>query len=311
MTDSNDGLETANFINLRPYYVYELRDSRTNLPFYVGKGKNNRIDMHEIEAEKIKQNAAVENSDSDDLDESGDRSSKKISMINEIKAAGSEIIKIIVGRFETAGEALMVESVLIKWIYGFDNLANAVHGHNHKFVRPFEQKQSRVYEEIEGIDRPRRIAGIRDGKYTEKLWTQISNNSVYEKLEALRDDLRSRATLGQYSVGDPDLSVPMDPCIMVHGFDDAIQLQVKMQLTGKKVVLNLIPLGRECANEFNSALSELDEPYTVKKGNRFKYYTQTHDFSSNASGLANGISYENVALISQMIIEVIARLSRR
>ena len=32
------------------YYVYELIDPRDGQPFYIGKGKANRIDQHEIEA---------------------------------------------------------------------------------------------------------------------------------------------------------------------------------------------------------------------------------------------------------------------
>lgn len=312
MANLNDEFKNVNYINLKTFYVYELRDPRTNAPFYVGKGKNNRIDMHEIEAEKIKQNIAPTNSDLDDSDESDKESSEKVKQINYIKAAGFDVVKIIVGRFETEGEALMVESVLIKWVYGFDNLTNVVHGHSQKFVRPFEQKQTGEFKEIDGIDRPRSIAGIRDGRYTEKKREQISSNSIYEKLESLRDDLNRRAAHRQYNVGDPDLSVPQDPCIMVSGFDDAIQLQVKMQLTGETVVFNLIPVDREQANEFKEVLTtKITEPYTIKKGNRFKYYTQSHDFSTKAGGLVKGISYKKVELILTMIDEIISRIKSR
>lgn len=38
--------------NATEFYVYELRDPRNGLPFYVGKGKGDRINAHEREARK-------------------------------------------------------------------------------------------------------------------------------------------------------------------------------------------------------------------------------------------------------------------
>jgi hypothetical protein len=40
------------------YYVYELIDPRVNLPFYVGKGKNDRVYFHLSEQSRVKSDNA-------------------------------------------------------------------------------------------------------------------------------------------------------------------------------------------------------------------------------------------------------------
>ena len=128
----DDGTD-ENRLELLPYYVYELRDPRTNEVFYVGKGTKDRLDAHSAEEENA-----------------------KAARIQQVEQSGREVLRIIVGRFRTEEEALAVEAVSIKWTYGFANLTNRVHGHRHRFVRPYEQKATAIYTQIPGIDRPRK-----------------------------------------------------------------------------------------------------------------------------------------------------------
>ena len=162
----DDDIENGNSIELLPFYVYELRDPRTNSVFYVGKGTKNRLEVH-----------------------SADEENSKSARIHEIERAGQTVVRIIVGRFRTEEEAFAVEAVFIKWVYGFSNLTNLVHGHRHRLVRPYKQKTTALYASIPGIDRNRPIRTSRDGTYTEKIRDKLSQNQIFEKLESLRDEV--------------------------------------------------------------------------------------------------------------------------
>jgi len=92
----------------KQYYVYTLLDPRNNKPFYVGKGKGNRIDAHEKEAQ-------------------AGSNHPKCKLIREIRAAGLEIIKNIVKWFTKEDAAYNYEKKLIKKI-GRHNLTNKTDG---------------------------------------------------------------------------------------------------------------------------------------------------------------------------------------
>lgn len=90
------------------WYVYQLIDPRDGKPFYVGKGKGNRINAHEREALM----GGV---------------SAKCQMIREIQGFGHEIIKRKVKEFELEQDAFDLEATLISNI-GLQNLTNCVSG---------------------------------------------------------------------------------------------------------------------------------------------------------------------------------------
>ena len=100
------------------YYVYELIDPRNGRPFYVGKGKNARIDAHETEAR------------------SG-RVSRKCDMIRDIEAVGLSVLKRKIQYFAVDRDAYAFEADLIN-SYGLDNLTNVVPGGRGYVVDPEE-----------------------------------------------------------------------------------------------------------------------------------------------------------------------------
>ena len=283
-------------ISLLPHYVYELIDPRTNEVFYIGKGSGDRVDAHARTADRDEENA-------------------KAARITDIRQSGSDVLGVIIGRFQTEGEAFAVESVLIKWVYGFDNLTNRVHGHRHQLIRPRAHKELGVYYAIEGIDMGRKIIGMRDGSYTDAQIEKIRDNLIFEKLASLRDDLRQIARFRSWSISDPDLQVPMDPCIIVKGFHDAVQLQIKMQLTGETVVLNLVPTDstRSGVARFMDAITNIEEPWKPKKGSsRFGgRFTQTQDFVTSQGGYPRGILRSDVEVIARLSLVAVDRLSRQ
>ncbi len=79
------------------YYVYELIDPRVNLPFYVGKGKDNRVYFHLSEKSRAK-------SDNE----------RKFNKIQKIRVEGYEPEIKIVKYFENENDAYDYEEKLIK-----------------------------------------------------------------------------------------------------------------------------------------------------------------------------------------------------
>ena len=86
------------------YYVYELIDPRNQKPFYVGKGKKNRIHYHERESLK-------------------GVCSEKCNKIRDIHNSGLNIVKNFIAYFWDEGEAYQFEKLKIDEI-GIFNLTN-------------------------------------------------------------------------------------------------------------------------------------------------------------------------------------------
>ena len=116
------------------FYVYALRDPRNKTVFYVGKGVNDRIIQHQIEA-----------------DETPESQSLKLQTINEIRAAGLDVEHYFL-RFgiKTEAEAYAAEQAVIDALYlNGSNLTNLVKGHNSN-----SQGLARIDEIIERFGAP-------------------------------------------------------------------------------------------------------------------------------------------------------------
>lgn len=95
-------------INMLNYYVYVYSDPDTHKPFYVGKGKGNRVFAHMMTL---------------------DGESEKIKKIKEIQSRGKEpLIEILVHGVDEI-VAFKVEAAAIDLI-GIENLTNAQRGHH-------------------------------------------------------------------------------------------------------------------------------------------------------------------------------------
>lgn len=98
------------------YYVYLLIDPRTQEPFYVGKGKGNRMYDHEKEAKKGKY-------------------SRKCAFIRELLDAGLKIIYKVDSWHYAESAAFAREAALIEEI-GLSKLTNVMPGGGGVWVRP-------------------------------------------------------------------------------------------------------------------------------------------------------------------------------
>ncbi|WP_019028852.1 GIY-YIG nuclease family protein [Colwellia piezophila] len=187
------------------HYVYILFDTRNDKVFYVGKGQGLRIDAHE-----------------NDIQESA-----KVEMIKSLKQQDF-YGKRVIGRFETNNEARSVESVLIKWMYGFYNLTNMVHGFRSVNIRPEGD-----LEALQGLDVERKI-NLRDGSYTQDHEDKIIRNSVFEKL--LNVNQIAHDVLGDsYIIGEPDLRLAQDPTVFIYKEGWPARIRLKIGTSGKKV----------------------------------------------------------------------------
>jgi len=146
---------------LKRFYVYELIDPKNNNAFYVGKGQGERALTHGFEAGDERSN------------------SKKAQRIREIRERGQEERVVVIGRFDTEAEAYSVESTLIHWVYGIDNLTNIQGGHGSKFIRPRKE-----FAILMHLDIPKRQAKNRvsDGLYSEELRKKRDKFEVMEYL---------------------------------------------------------------------------------------------------------------------------------
>lgn len=267
---------------LLPFYVYELRDPRSGRVFYVGKGTGLRLDHH--------------TAGSDD---------EKRQRIDEIERAGFTVSRIVIGRFETEAEAYAVESVLIKWVYGFMNLTNKVHGHGGDAVRGWGASD----DPIPGLDVERPPPGVRDGSYTADLRERIERNDVVGKLEALRAALANAAQFQGRGLTfhDVDVSRPDNPGFRVTGFSDHVHLKVDMQKGGDRVKLGLGPIGRAHYEGFTHALTAIAQPYRIKNPDSPGRYTHTADFVRRGPwrhGIPYGTTDDIIAHIEQTLVRL-------
>lgn len=113
---------------IHPYFVYVLRDPsqadhEKGGVFYVGEGQGQRPYDH--------------------FKEPLDIDSAKLTRLRELRREYSEsdIVR-IVARVEKKSTALLIEALLIKFLYGRTSLTNQRDGHRSKNIRPFGSLQS-------------------------------------------------------------------------------------------------------------------------------------------------------------------------
>ena len=151
---------------LKEYYVYALFDKANNKVFYVGKGKGQRCFHHEREADR------------------SDLETEKIEMIRKLKARDSLGV-IILSRHDSQVEAYAVESVLIKWVYGKDNLTNQKYGEKSDYVRSYDNFKSGQARLDVGSTKSD------EGVFTEEKINDLRRYNTYEFRDQLRGSVEA------------------------------------------------------------------------------------------------------------------------
>lgn len=144
-----------------------------------------------------------------------------------------------------------------------------------------------------------------DLSYTEKQLLKIKENKIIEKLSYLKSNLITDPRFQKLQISEPDISFPQDPTIWLTGFDATIRIQLKMQLTGEKIVINFRP------NVYNVESREIFARQMEKcrlsvKTPTGKIYAPITDFKTKY-GYAGGIDRDQVEEIK---LELIATLNK-
>ncbi len=138
------------------YYVYALIDTKTNKPFYIGKGKDNRVKNHFTEAETYSGITDIDIAVDIEVEEMIKFSNvKKLAKIGELFSEGfmfQDIARIMAKNLDEES-AFTIESFLIKSMYGIGNLTNIVAGKHSERFRPYNNwKLLQGYDLIPSLD---------------------------------------------------------------------------------------------------------------------------------------------------------------
>lgn len=207
---SNSNEQASEVIKLKQFYVYVLIDPRDNEVFYVGKGQGERAFQHERDViSQINKLSA---------DEVTEFKHNKEERIKDILSCSREVSSFVIGRYNTEVESLAVESTLIKWVYGFDELTNKVHGHGHDSIRAKDD-----YSELPCIDVPEPIRS-NDGSFTEANRNGIVEHKIEEKLNILISLIQESDLACKNHVGTALLHQPKEPCFFIQ-YNEYIGIQ--------------------------------------------------------------------------------------
>jgi len=231
------------------YFVYVLIDPSNYEIFYVGKGQNLRNYDHKPGEEKQKE-----------------------IKIKEIERKGLKLITRIIGRYETEKEAFSVESTLIKWVYGKENLTNEVFGHGHSLIRPHSHLREKNFLDIPGIDQERQLY-FHSGDYTKIYKDQIRDNQILTKLNDLKEDLDH--FYPKLDISEPIILTAMDPCLLIPIpiFSNILQIQIRMPpKSGKYFTINFLPISSKLKKEFEKLILKKFPQEKVRSGNAYGKY---------------------------------------
>ncbi|EOT48601.1 MULTISPECIES: LEM-3-like GIY-YIG domain-containing protein [Enterococcus] len=178
------------------YYVYLLVDPRTNQPFYIGKGKGNRVFAH-------KQAALTRLKEMDALDDEETKQTLKIQTINEILAADLTVSSYIVSYGLTQAQAFASENALINYIklvQGIE-LTNIVNGHGTRAMLVEELEEQFGYQplDLKEIATDELILAV---KVKDAFQLSKDESKEYSIYAGSRDDMNLKSrTLGNWVIG--------------------------------------------------------------------------------------------------------------
>jgi LEM-3-like GIY-YIG domain len=250
---------------MKPFYVYVLIDPFVEEVFYVGKGKNRRIEQH---------TKYIHSGNADDK--------LKIKRINKIIARGGKVIDRVIGRYDTEQEAFAVESTLIKWVYGLENLTNVVHGHYHKDIR--DKGNLKI---IKGLDIEQKLFP-NDTVFTRELETENERYSISDKLNFVRNQLIIFNS--KWQISEPSFRKKKDPSIYVN-INNVSSLQLMMRSSGTDIVImniRAIKMGKEFNERF---IQRYDHKFNIKMRNSNDSYFKLEGWINFRPHYRNDIIY--------------------
>jgi hypothetical protein len=263
---------------MRPYYVYVLIDPIDSEVFYVGKGKGRRLEQHKKS-----------------VDNGIERNKEKEERIKKIQLRKEEVLELVVGRFDTEEEAYAVESTLIKWVYGFSNLTNSVHGHYHENIR-----NNGNLKPIQGLDVEKKISPG-DPVFTRELEIESERYSIKDKLLYLRKQLLLKNS--KLEISEPDFTKKKDPSLYVK-INNTARLQLMMRPSGTDVVIFNVRALKMDKHYNDSFIRKYEKHYDIKMRNFSDSYFKLDQWK----GKKPPHYKNNVDYISEEVIRTIEEL---
>ena len=261
---------------LLPYFVYLIFDPNEDIPFYIGKGTGKRDNDHQP----------------------GEKDDKE-RKIKNIRDRGETEIRVIIGRYKTEAEAFSVEATLIKWVYGFENLTNKILGKNSIFIRPHSQMSTNSFVHMDRIDREIKH-NVHTGAYTQELINSIKSNNIMVKLATIKEILV--VNFPDLNIQDEQILTAQDPCILISGFSDSVQIQVRMApKSGTFFTINYLTINSSSKVQFEETIFKLFKVNKVPKGNAYGKYLPYKEKENERFKLA----YKDYEKIGEIIKKVL------
>lgn len=189
-------------------YVYMLFDPNyRSVPFYIGKGKGNRVFSHAEGDEKAMEEDAIKVADDAEDAESAEAVAidPKLEEIRKIHARGDKVLCTIVDYGRSDMSALKLESALIELVGRMlpCALTNKVRGHGSAQMMVDAEDLDRQFS-VENLETDERVLVIK----IEHLWRQlieefksparVPNNRIYEAVRASWVVSEKRAESAKY-----------------------------------------------------------------------------------------------------------------
>ena len=141
------------------YYVYALINPKTQVPFYVGKGTGNRAEQHYEDAKSSKHST-------EKLDE--------LRALISDKYKVQDIVRVVAHTGNDESLAYFLESVWMKFILGYTQVANAANAHQGGLIRAKNDWNKRKGFDIETADQRQILADIFKGLGADKLLDKVT-----------------------------------------------------------------------------------------------------------------------------------------
>ena len=141
------------------YYVYALINPATKVPFYIGKGTRRRAEQHFEDANN------------------GKASTEKLEEIRSLIAKGwrvQDMVRIVAHTGNDEALAYFLESVWMKFILGYTQVANAANAHKGGLIRAKNDWNKRNGFDIETSDQRKILMDIFKGLGADKLLDQVT-----------------------------------------------------------------------------------------------------------------------------------------
>lgn len=232
------------------HYIYVLRDPATNLIFYVGKGIGKRLCDHFSHARATLNNGQNQ------------YPSIRIQKINNLLSTGYKPADIgrVVARVENEALAFIIESFYIKYVVGFNQLANIQPGHLSGLFRSKDD-----WERRHGFDLPTEFGAMRRVLFDEFLGggLDVILNDVVDGVKQ-RDNLLLTTVTNPKLVGAGELAV----LCSIEGVDNVVKLQIQIR-GALRIQLFLMPIGVAGQSWIKTNFSKCDLYPIIRTDNRF------------------------------------------